>query len=139
MSASLEDAANVSREILAPAGDAALADLRARTPRRFRKLPVEIDALQWDGTAAGATPIIDWVLNNGGTARYASPQPETRVRGKVVREAVPALLAIDTLEGTMHGVAGDWIIRGVQGELYPCKPDIFAETYEQVRTYGNSA
>ena len=39
---------------------------------------------------------------------------------------------IKTLEGTMHALPGDWIIRGVKGELYPCKPDIFAETYEAV-------
>lgn len=37
---------------------------------------------------------------------------------------------IETLEGVMTGVAGDWIIRGVKGELYPCKPDIFAASYE---------
>jgi hypothetical protein len=39
---------------------------------------------------------------------------------------------IKTLEGEMIGDAGDWIIRGVKGELYPCKPDIFAATYEPV-------
>lgn len=39
---------------------------------------------------------------------------------------------IVTLEGTMHGEIGDWIIRGVKGEFYPCKPDIFAATYEEV-------
>ena len=41
-----------------------------------------------------------------------------------------AHVAIKTLEGTMEAEPGDWIIRGVQGELYPCKPDIFAATYE---------
>lgn len=40
-------------------------------------------------------------------------------------------IAIVTLEGTMRADVGDWIIRGVQGELYPCKPDIFEATYEQ--------
>lgn len=40
---------------------------------------------------------------------------------------------ISTLEGTMTANAGDWIIRGGKGELYPCKPDIFAATYEPVR------
>jgi len=40
------------------------------------------------------------------------------------------LVAIDTLEGRMYADPGDWIIRGVQGEFYPCKPDIFAATYE---------
>ncbi len=39
-------------------------------------------------------------------------------------------LEIPTLEGTMHASQGDWIIRGVKGELYPCKPDIFEATYE---------
>lgn len=39
-------------------------------------------------------------------------------------------LAIDTLEGQMSGVPGDWIIKGVKGEFYPCKPDIFDATYE---------
>lgn len=39
---------------------------------------------------------------------------------------------IDTLEGTMQGFPGDWIICGVNGEYYPCKPDIFAKTYEKV-------
>lgn len=39
---------------------------------------------------------------------------------------------IATLEGDMVGNAGDWVIRGIKGELYPCKPDIFAATYEDV-------
>jgi hypothetical protein len=39
---------------------------------------------------------------------------------------------IMTLEGEMRGQIGDWIIRGVQGEIYPCKPDIFAATYQPV-------
>ncbi len=41
-------------------------------------------------------------------------------------------LAIPTLEGLMVGTEGDWIIKGVKGEFYPCKPDIFEETYERV-------
>ena len=39
---------------------------------------------------------------------------------------------IDTLEGVMHASPGDWIITGVNGEKYPCKPDIFVKTYEAV-------
>lgn len=42
------------------------------------------------------------------------------------------LIAIDTLEGTMEAAAGDWIIKGVAGEFYPCKPSIFESTYEPV-------
>jgi hypothetical protein len=41
-------------------------------------------------------------------------------------------LTIKTLEGELHVSIGDWIIRGVNGELYPCKPDIFEKTYEPV-------
>lgn len=40
---------------------------------------------------------------------------------------------IETLEGVMHAEPGDWIITGVNGERYPCKPDIFEKTYEQVQ------
>ena len=48
-------------------------------------------------------------------------------------------LLIPTLEGVMKGVEGDWIIKGVKGELYPCKPDIFAETYEPVMEASGNA
>lgn len=41
-------------------------------------------------------------------------------------------MEIETLEGTMKADKGDWIIKGVKGELYPCKPDVFAMTYEKV-------
>lgn len=86
---------------------------------RFRKRPVEVEATRWDGTVADATRIIDWVLGGGGTARYVDEGGQ------------PASLHIDTLEGPIHWAnEGDWIIRGVAGEFYPCKPDIFAATYE---------
>ena len=41
-------------------------------------------------------------------------------------------MEIETLEGTMKANKGDWIIRGVKGELYPCKPDVFDMTYEEL-------
>lgn len=47
----------------------------------------------------------------------------------------PGHLTIATLEGVMRAEVGDWIIRGVKGELYPCKPDIFAATYEPVTAH----
>lgn len=49
-----------------------------------------------------------------------------------VRELVSGGFDVNTLEGTMHASVGDWIIKGVAGELYPCKPDIFEKTYEPV-------
>jgi hypothetical protein len=87
----------------------------APQPQRFRKKPVTVDAMHWDGYPVTATVIIDWMLANGGTARYHDG---------------PSALSIDTLEGTMTAVPGDWVIRGVAGEFYPCREDVFAETYE---------
>lgn len=101
----------------------------SNAPGRFRKVPVEIDAMPWDGTAEGATPIIDWVHANGGTARYVCADPE---RCAKYDGDCPHYIHIQTLEGVMAARIGDWIIRGVEGEFYPCKPDIFAKTYRAV-------
>jgi hypothetical protein len=51
---------------------------------------------------------------------------------EAVRHDGPEPMPIKTLEGTMLAQPGDWIITGVKGERYPCKPDIFAATYEMV-------
>lgn len=80
----------------------------------YTKLPVVIEAHHWDGTPECATAIIDWILDHGHTARYHGMHE----------------MVIDTLEGQMTVSRGDWVIRGVKGEFYPCKPDIFAETYQ---------
>lgn len=84
----------------------------------YRKNPVAIEARQWEGGATNATPIIDWVLSHGGTARYHEED-----------DAHFEHLQIETLEGVMRTSPGDYVIRGVQDEFYPCKPDIFADTY----------
>ena len=99
------------------------------TITRFRKRPVEIDAMQWDGTATGATRIIDWILGNGATATYTCSNPDRCAEND---GDTPHSIAIRTLEGTMRADLDDWIIKGVAGEFYPCKPDIFAATYEPV-------
>lgn len=82
---------------------------------RFRKKPVEIDAVLWDGNMTTVEPLLAW----------SSCEAVEQDLGD------PALL-IPTLEGTMRAEVGDWIICGVKGELYPCKPDIFAATYDPV-------
>jgi hypothetical protein len=92
----------------------------------FEKLPVLIEAQQWNGTATGATTIISWILNNGGTARYYAPgewDPEWPNATYIV---------IDTLEGSILASPHDWVIQGIQGEFYPCKPDILNGTYREV-------
>lgn len=87
-------------------------------PAKYRKKPVVIEARQLGKGPDGPDVIAEWcggrVLNNLG-----------HPSGKVA-------IVIPTLEGDMTGQYGDWIIRGVQGEYYPCKSDIFEATYEKV-------
>lgn len=85
----------------------------------YRKKPVVIEAFQWTGEH-DKTEGPEWICEaiRAGSVRFENV-------------GTPQLaLLIDTLEGTLRADPGDWIIRGVKGELYPCKPDIFAATYE---------
>ena len=85
----------------------------------YRKKPVVIEAVQWTGTN------VDEVL--GFTQARASVRDESIQNA---RNSSSRVLIIETLEGDMRAEPGDWIICGVKGEFYPCKPDIFAATYE---------
>ena len=93
---------------------------------KFRKKPVVIEAVRND---AMWSTIRDWLiafspeLGGFAFAPLTSP-PITRNRDGSLNIATP--------EGTMLANVGDWIIRGVKGEFYPCKPDIFEATYEKV-------
>lgn len=89
---------------------------------KYRKKPVVIEAVQWDGTVEKATKVIDWVLAGGGTARYDDDPGGPHIAPHI---------AIDTLEGTMLARPGWWVIRDVEGEHYACHPDIFAAIYER--------
>ena len=110
-------------------------------PDLYRKKPVVIEATQWDGTAEGATPIIDWILSGDGIAgwRDRHVQGITPYRPDDINEIVtPAHIWIRTLEGEMRADPNDWLIRGVIGEFYPVKPAIFSETYEPVQAHTSS-
>ena len=97
-------------------------DQRNLSARKFRKKPVEIEAMQLrsddDLTTANA-----WIAQVGGQSAI-SYDDENDV----------TVLVIYTLEGAMTARwdIGDWLIRGVRGEFYPCKPDIFEATYDPV-------
>lgn len=82
---------------------------------QFRKKPVVIEAVRWDGRMQ----TVERLLMAATTKEVSQDLGD------------PALI-IPTLEGEMRAEVGDWIIRGVKGELYPCKPDIFEATYEPV-------
>ena len=88
---------------------------------KFRKKPVVIDAVQWDGTLSGLRAI-EAALPTLNTTALSSHEGRNEARG----------WRIGTLEGGHEVTPGDWIITGVKGEHYPCKPDIFTATYEQV-------
>ena len=80
---------------------------------RFRKKPVVIEAVKWDNSMEVYHFLYNW-----------TPKP-------VVSAFHPdESLMIETLEGWLKASRGDWIIKGVKGELYACKPDIFEQTYE---------
>jgi hypothetical protein len=72
--------------------------------------------------------VIDAVLWDGKITTLQALEPYSTL--EVEHDFLSGALEIDTLEGTMRGEVGDWIIKGVKGELYPCKPDVFATTYE---------
>ena len=81
--------------------------------RKFRKKPVVIEAVQYDGN--NGLRLLEWMRGT---------ECEEDMLGDYVE--------IKTLEGTMRADKGDWIIKGIKGEYYPCKPDIFEATYEEV-------
>lgn len=94
-------------------------------PRRFRKRPVVIEAVQIDSEDYdGMCEIVEWCSSRTGA-------PGCRFVGDEI-DGDLTVIAIDTLEGTMYAQPGDWIIKGISGEFYPCKNAIFLETYEPV-------
>ena len=80
---------------------------------KFRKKPVVIEAVRWTGSMASIIRLVGHDLPT-----YGPPHD--------------GALRIETLEGDHACQLGDWIIKGVAGEFYPCKPDIFEKTYELV-------
>ena len=95
---------------------------------KFRKKPVEIEAVLYSGKVSkmgwphevtDAHPWLDAAYDDGILDN--------------IRDSTGDYITIKTLEGVMRANPGEWIIRGVKGELYPCKPDIFAATYDAVK------
>ena len=80
----------------------------------FRKKPVEVEATQHRSNVE-TVAWMETFVGKGNAPVHSQP-----------------ILGIHTLEGVVYASLGDWIIRGVQGEFYPCKPDIFEATYEPV-------
>lgn len=77
---------------------------------KYRKKPIIIEAEKWEGANL-----------NCDNSMFQSPEV-------IIKSDLGFM--VSTIEGVMTGKLGDWLIRGVKGELYPCKPDIFAATYD---------
>ena len=98
--------------------------------KKYRKKPVVIEAVQWTGN------------NLREIIAFTDGQPDTRktytgMKWEEYEDLVSKRgLIVFTLEGKHIASVGDFIIKGVQGECYPCKPDIFAATYEPVDSTG---
>lgn len=90
---------------------------------RFRKKPVEIEARRVPSQSSYHDIEPDEIVE---LSQWCGGTPWIPSDG--------AYIEIHTLEGVMRANEGDWIIQGVQGEFYPCKPDIFDTTYEPVET-----
>jgi hypothetical protein len=85
---------------------------------RFRKKPVVIEAIAWNGKYCSPGEWPDWFRD--------------AISSGVLEPQTNGTLRIKTLEGEMVGNSGDKIIQGVKREIYACKPDIFEQTYEAV-------
>lgn len=92
---------------------------------KYRKKPVVIEAFKLEPDATTGTP--QWFMDatNEGKILF-------EVNGELGRPAKIISVIITTLEGDMKANVGDYIIQGIKGEIYPCKPDIFEATYEVV-------
>lgn len=95
---------------------------------KYRKKPVEIEAIQWTGE--NQREMFDFLTNGKKMDEYMTANGKnfyidhSKVRGGLI---------IRTLEGEHIASIGDYIIKGVVGEFYPCKPDIFRDTYDEVK------
>ena len=92
---------------------------------KFISKQVVIEAVQFDGTLNSAVEILRWA------------GPSCGMEHKHTKKAHQVLLVIQTPEGKMKATKGDWIIRGLVGEFYPCKPDVFEKKYERLEEIQN--
>ena len=103
--------------------------LKVRQPesmiQKYRKKPVEIEAVQLQPDYRSIVECIEFVFNIGMDSSMIGEAETVR---KVQEEKG---FLIPTMEGDMKATFGDYIIKGVKGEFYPCKPDIFELTYEK--------
>ena len=92
--------------------------------KSFRKKPVVVQAVQFVDSTEAIELIMNWIPKQ---SRYLLTPATENIEGRKRR------LFILTLEGEMEVSMGDWVIKGVEGEFYPCKPSVFEKTYDVVK------
>jgi hypothetical protein len=92
-----------------------------QTAESYATRQVTIQAKHWDGSIQNAGDIIDWILENGGTATFRETNETQHREHPEIR--------VYTLEGVMVCSPTDWIIQGTEGEFYPCKDSVFQRKY----------
>lgn len=97
---------------------------------KFRKKPVVIDAIPFEATVKSVLEMYRFVNGEDSVVLKSAIDHEKfdDYGDSIIKVGFP----IKTLEGVMTAKVGDWIIKGINGEFYPCKPDIFEKTYEPV-------
>lgn len=101
----------------------------------YQSKVVNVEAIQFTGGAANGMDIEAWVNSYGGTATWRNHidawQSEDGTEG---HGEIPEALSVQTFEGYTEAAPGWWILRGTQGEFYPCRDDVFREKYEPLTT-----
>lgn len=99
----------------------------------YRKKPVIIEAIQWTGE--NIDELKQFTHSNAEIRYYYSKGNQVALSYEIPTDVdnYSVQLTIRTLEGNMEALINDYIIKGVNGEFYPCKPDIFEKTYEEVK------
>lgn len=95
---------------------------------QYRKKPVVIDAFKWTADEHQTDDPV-WIVE-------AIKRGDVLIGAESPPEDPTIVMRIKTLEGWMTGQIGDYIIRGIKGEIYPCKPDIFEASYDAVDLNG---
>ena len=101
--------------------------------KKYRKKPVTIEAIQWDGkNLVDVSAFLYNKTRKEALKEINSSDISCKKWDDYESIVIGEGLTIDTLEGRMKADIGDYIIKGVNGEFYPCKPDIFVKTYDEI-------
>ena len=106
-----------------------MANFDAPMGRLYRKIPMTVQAIQWDGSASGAGDILDWVelLNVG-------PDRIRFLETNETPERKGPLIELNTNQGVVYANPTDWVVWGTKNDVYPCADEVFKDVFEPLGT-----